>query len=220
MILRAVLFDLYNTLIKGAGPVRFREVCGEMAEALKVDPGDFFNLFVETDGDRMRGIFGTIDETFRTMAIRLGATPTDAEIRFATVIWTRLHHQILWPSPATMSTLDTLRGKRLKLGLISNCSEETALMWRQQPMSTRFRAAIFSSDVGLLKPDPRIYKLACEDLRVKPENCVYVGDNADEELAGAKTLGMRAIRTVEHREGPAWAGETVKKLSDLIDLLE
>jgi putative hydrolase of the HAD superfamily len=191
-----------------------------MAEALEVDPGDFYQLFHETDSDRMRGVFGTIEETFRTMAIRLGATPTDHQIRFAMVSWNRLHHKLIWPSPETLSTLDALRGKRLKLGLVSNCSEETALMWPRQPMSTRFRAAIFSSDVGLLKPDPRIYKLACEDLRVKPENCVFVGDNADEELAGAQALGMRAIQTVEHRDGPPWTGETIKKISDLTNLLE
>ncbi|WP_020520408.1 HAD family hydrolase [Catelliglobosispora koreensis] len=220
MILRAVLFDLYDTLIKSSGPKRFAQVSRDMGAALGVDPEDFRQLFAQTGRERMRGELGTVEETLRTLALRLGSTPTESAIRFAAVMWQRMHHDVLWPTPATLSLLDTLRAKRLKLGLVSNASEESALLWPKQPMAARFRVTVFSCDVGLLKPDPAIYKVACTDLRVKPENCIYVGDNADEELAGAQSLGMRALRTTEHRDGPAWAGESIRRLTDLIDLLE
>jgi putative hydrolase of the HAD superfamily len=52
---------------------------------------------------------------------------------------------------------------------------------------------VLSCTVGLRKPDPRIYELACERLEVEPADCLFVGDGANDELAGAARVGMRAV---------------------------
>jgi putative hydrolase of the HAD superfamily len=55
---------------------------------------------------------------------------------------------------------------------------------------------------------------------VPPAACVYVGDGADEELAGATALGMRAIRTTEHADSdPAWTGPTITTLPETLTAL-
>ena len=56
-----------------------------------------------------------------------------------------------------------------------------------------FDAEVFSAAVGLRKPDPRIYRLALELLHVEPAEAVFVGDGANDELAGAERVGMTAI---------------------------
>ncbi|MFZ3033225.1 MAG: HAD-IA family hydrolase [Parvibaculum sp.] len=59
-----------------------------------------------------------------------------------------------------------------------------------------FDHVIESSKLGIRKPDPRIYELACETLEVSPANCVYL-DDLGINLKPAKMLGMTTIKVVE-----------------------
>lgn len=52
---------------------------------------------------------------------------------------------------------------------------------------------VYSHEVGLSKPDPRIYALACERLGISAPEAVFV-DDTEEAVAGARAVGMRAIR--------------------------
>ena len=60
-------------------------------------------------------------------------------------------------------------------------------------MNPFFETAIFSCAVGLKKPDPRIYQMATEQLKVKPEDCLYIGDGSSQELTGALKIGMHPV---------------------------
>lgn len=59
-----------------------------------------------------------------------------------------------------------------------------------------FDAVIESSKAGVRKPDPRIYLMMCEQLAVKPEDCVYL-DDLGINCKPAAQLGMRAIKVVD-----------------------
>ncbi|WP_308447807.1 HAD family hydrolase [Micromonospora sp. AKA38] len=68
----------------------------------------------------------------------------------------------------------------------------------------------------LAKPAPAIYRLAAERLGVRPAECVFVGDGADGELAGARAVGMTAFRTTEHNDtDPGWGGPAFFTLDSL-----
>jgi putative hydrolase of the HAD superfamily len=56
-----------------------------------------------------------------------------------------------------------------------------------------FEHVVESSKLGLRKPDPRIYRHACDLLGVQPEECVYL-DDLGINLKPARTLGMRTIK--------------------------
>ena len=45
--------------------------------------------------------------------------------------------------------------------------------------------------MGLRKPDPEIFNLACKQLDVFPEQCVFIGDNELADIQGAKNVGMK-----------------------------
>lgn len=62
--------------------------------------------------------------------------------------------------------------------------------WEQSPLFKYFNDAIFSCNVGLLKPDKQIYELALQRLNVSPEECLFVGDGGSNELCGAKSAGL------------------------------
>jgi putative hydrolase of the HAD superfamily len=219
-MIRAVVLDLYGTLVRGGGPRR-EVAMNEMAKHLGVDPPAFVELFHASANERMRGTLGTIEETLDALAQQLGADPSAGEVRLATTTWQRLHHAILWPAETILATLDVLRGRGYKLALITNCSQETQIQWPKQPLASRMDAVVFSCKERLLKPEPAIYHKACDALGVKPNECLYVGDGSDNELRGAVAVGMRTIRTLEYAySDPTWTGESIGKLREIIDLLE
>lgn len=53
---------------------------------------------------------------------------------------------------------------------------------------------LVSGDIGIHKPDPRIYEIAAQRLNLKCSECVYVGDHPINDIQGALGAGMKAIR--------------------------
>ncbi len=118
-----------------------------------------------------------------------------------------------------------LRADGYLVGLITVCSEDIETLWPESEFAGLFDAEVFSSRVGLSKPDPRIYLHCCELLGVEPQEAVFVGDGANDELAGARRVGMDAI--LIHREGEPplwpgledWDGPRVTSIPGVLDLL-
>ena len=73
------------------------------------------------------------------------------------------------------------------------CSSDVEEAWDETELASHLDEVVLSCTVGLTKPDPRIYELACERLEVSPGDCLFVGDGANDELAGAERVGMRAV---------------------------
>jgi len=86
-----------------------------------------------------------------------------------------------------------LRAQQYKIGMISNIAtnwvRDSFLSAKEQQL---FDAMIFSFEVGIAKPDTRIFELACERLGVEPAEAVFI-DDIDRFCAAAKDLGMQAI---------------------------
>ena len=53
---------------------------------------------------------------------------------------------------------------------------------------------VVSGDVGVHKPDPRLFEIVAEKVGLTTEECVYVGDHPVNDIQGALASGMRAIR--------------------------
>lgn len=211
---RPVVFDLFHTLVHGADDERDR-VVGEMALIVGVDPAALVSAYHATWRDRL--VRWDAAETVRILAARLGGSPTDEQVTRAAAHRLTLAHRVLGRvSPVTLDVLDALRERGHRLALISNATSETAEAWPGGPLARRFDVAVFSCEVGLAKPDPAIYRTAAQRLGVAPADCVYVGDGADGELAGAAAAGMTVLRTTEHQDtDPGWIGPVIANLGDL-----
>lgn len=96
--------------------------------------------------------------------------------------------------PEILETLQALKSRGCKLCLVSNADAIDTLHWADSPLAPLFDHAIFSSHVGMIKPEPGIYLLAARRMGASPADCVFVGDGGSDELAGAKAVGMRAIQ--------------------------
>jgi putative hydrolase of the HAD superfamily len=128
--------------------------------------------------------------------------------------------QGLVPVPGARETIEELRRRGLGIGLITVCSEDVPELWPETAFHGLFDAEVFSCSVGLRKPDPRIYRLALDELGVLPEEAVFVGDGANDELAGAERVGMTAVMLERPGEEQAeWDGRRIRALPELLDLL-
>ena len=95
--------------------------------------------------------------------------------------------------PDTVELLEQLTLRGFRLGVISNAGDMDMEPWpacRLAPFSEVF---IASFQVGMLKPDPRIYQRGLKSLGVSADEAVFVGDGGSNELSGATRVGLRAL---------------------------
>ena len=86
--------------------------------------------------------------------------------------------------------LQFLQERNIRIGLISNCSEEEVRFWNDSKLAHLFDSVIFSYDVGFAKPEKEIYLMGCEELVVEPSDSIFIGDGGSNELDGAVNAGM------------------------------
>ena len=102
----------------------------------------------------------------------------------------------------THALLESLRGRGLKLGLVSNAFDPGWLLHRdleQMGLSQRLDFSVFSCEVGTRKPHPAIFERALDALGVEPENALFVGDRLYEDIRGAGELGMTTVQALWFR---------------------
>lgn len=114
---------------------------------------------------------------------------------------------------------DRLRDRGLALGLISNWDRRLERLVGGLGLCDRLDVVVSSAAVGLRKPDPRIFELACERIGVDPSCCVHVGDHVYADVLGARAVGMTPVLIDRH--GGENPGEQLflRTLDDLDDLL-
>ncbi len=123
--------------------------------------------------------------------------------------------------PATITALETLRARGLRLGLVSNAYTPGPLMRRTLGalgLAGHLDAVVFSSEIGVRKPHPRIYETVLAALGARPDEAVFVGDRLREDVEGPRALGMRAVLTHQYRQEPPGAVAPDAVITALADL--
>ncbi|MBL0387803.1 HAD family hydrolase [Tumebacillus sp. ITR2] len=96
------------------------------------------------------------------------------------------------PFAGMVETLEALRARGLKLGIVTNGQTEMqSLGLSVLGLNERVDAVLISEAEGLRKPDPALFARAAERLGVAPEACLYVGDHPRNDIHGARTAGMK-----------------------------
>lgn len=223
---RGVLIDLWGTLVPTGASANRGAHLRSMAESLGVEPTQFARDWTASLPERCVGALGPLEETIRRLALRQGRSPSDEALRRARDLRLEFAREALAAGAPMLPALDALRAHGLRLALVSDATEDTARAWPSTPLGSRFEAAVFSSDNGFCKPDPRAYRRALARLGLRPEQCAYVGDGGSRELTGARSVGLTAylFRNPAQREHPeyrldpepAWSGPRIRALTDLL----
>jgi putative hydrolase of the HAD superfamily len=109
----------------------------------------------------------------------------------------------------TLPVLAALRKRGLKIGLVSNTGRDLEAFVAHHALDVD--AAVGSGAHGKTKPHPAIFRSALDELGVRPQEAAMVGDSPDDDVAGARALGMRAFLVDREGRFP----EAVGRLPDL-----
>jgi len=206
----AVIFDLWETLIDWD-----REAAALMSDRIEARTGIGFRERWYAAPDRYTA---PVRQVLADVGVPADAMDEVCEIRLEFV------RHCLVPRPGAVETLEQLRDDGYRIGLITVCSQDVETLWPDSAFAGLFDAEVFSSQIGISKPDPRIYLHCCEELGVDPAAAVFVGDGANDELEGARRVGMDAI--LIHREGETplwgldgWDGPRVTSIPGVLDVL-
>ena len=225
---QGVIFDLYGTLVDSFRSRESRSNLTEMAATLAVPVDDFRPLWNKGHAARGTGVFRSIEENIREICQRLGVQRDDSVVAAAAGLRLELYRRSLVPRPGSLETLAALRSAGFRIGLVSNASVQTPEVWRETSMAPLIEVPVFSSDAGIAKPNPRIYRLAYEGLGLPPDTCLYAGDGSSGELGGARRTGLHPVLIRvpgddlddPHRpEAKEWQGPTVSAISEILDLV-
>jgi len=195
--IRAVVFDLFHTLVS----IEVAKPPGRApSDILGIDREAWNRLWFSDPDDVVLGL-ADFRMSFARVARSLNPEITEAQLDEALAArHVRFRHTLKEVEAETLSGLGRLRSAGLRLGLVSNCSADEIVFWPESPLARLLDAAVFSCEVKLKKPGPRIFRLACDRLGVAPGQSLFVGNGGSDELAGARRAGMTPVLLTRHIE--------------------
>jgi putative hydrolase of the HAD superfamily len=226
--IRAVVFDLYGTLVYEFPRADWDAWLDASAAIVEAEPEAFRAAWAATAIDRQTGRAGGIEENVRTAAARAGAWPSESQVAEVLEARAEMYRKWFVPRPGAEEILRELRRRAVPTALVSMCTPDTPAMWRATPLAGLIDVEVFSSVVGMRKPDAEIYLAATAGLGVEPAACLYVGDGSYRELSGASAVGMYAVLIRDPDEGEGemlrpdaedWDGPAIADLREISALL-
>ena len=224
---KAVIFDLYGTLVENFSLKAYNKVQEEMAKILGVPYPKFWQAMGETIKDRSLGNL-SVEENIVEVCHRLGIKANRTQIEQTVFLKDEFTRKSIIPEFEVLEALDLLKRNGLYTGLITNCNSAVPRFFPESPLAQYIDAPVFSCEEQIKKPSRRIYEIACERLNVQPQACLYIGDGSDKELTTAAALGMLPIlkRTDltdvydPHRpEVENWQGHVIDEISELCTIV-
>jgi HAD superfamily hydrolase (TIGR01549 family) len=218
-VIRAVLFDVDFTLAKPGpdlGPDGYRLLGARFG--LELDPGRYdearaaaietLERHPELEHDEevwvafteriVRGMGG---DTRRSRACALEMTRA----------WEQAENFELYDD--VLPVLAELRRLGLCIGLVSNTGRDLDAFVAHHRLDVD--AAISSGAFGRTKPHASIFRAALEGLGVEPHEAVMVGDSLEDDVEGARALGMRGLLVDREGRHPEWGDERLDDLREL-----
>jgi putative hydrolase of the HAD superfamily len=132
-----------------------------------------------------------VRETFRAADGR--ARFDDFEACFA-ALWRHYASAAAWRlAPGAREGLAALATRGLALGVLSNFDQRLHAILRELGLAGCFASVVLPADAGAAKPERAIFAAALARLGVPAGRALYVGDRADEDVAGARAAGLFAL---------------------------
>ena len=230
---RAVLFDLGNTLVTYYRASEFAPILGESIDGIC----DFLEerTTVVTDRDRafqhalelntedpgfgVRPLAGRLKEIFAEHEL------VDRDLSAMCDIFLRPIFRLGTLGAHVLPTLAAIRRKGIRTAIVSNTpwgspAERWAEELRRHRLAKAVDATVFCVDVGWRKPAPQIFQHALSLLDVEARDSVFVGDDPRQDIAGAVRAGLRAILLDPRKEGTDARCPAIRSLEELLPLLE
>ncbi len=138
--------------------------------------------------------------------------------------YTRNRADVLELSPGALECIEALRLHGCKLGIVTNGFAATHHeKIARLGLTPLFDALFIADEMGMVKPDPEVFRHACEVLGTQPERTAMVGDRYDRDIVGAKLTGMFTVLIDVHAiplpDGAAEPDAVVKSIAGVLEIL-
>jgi len=199
---KAVFFDLDETLIRHDTPVTelFQAACRQVLTVPAGPSWDRFHqhlrqhagqLWQDIGRHRGRGE-AAFRSMFRNSLLHVGDDPALAEPMVDAFL--ALVIESTGPTAGAHAVLDELAAAGIATGIITNGFSFLQKRKAQaHGLTERVRFVLTSEDAGAHKPDPRIFRMALDEIGVDAHDCWHVGDHRDNDIAGALNAGLGAL---------------------------
>ncbi len=124
---------------------------------------------------------------------RLGLDGNSEAIKFFGLQKTPWHSEDEFLYEDAKATLDVLKGRGYRLGIIANQAPGTKERLEVRGLGEYFQVVAASAELGVAKPDKAIFKRAFSMAKCSPEEAAMVGDRLDNDIIPAKVLGMTTV---------------------------
>jgi len=193
--LRGVLFDFGYTLAyhDEENVRRYREklVSILMKYGYNKTFDDFVTVLESTYRKASSAKMKDVYELWKTLLENLGIPERSTLVQELTELRKQYVPTRLRLYDNVVLVLSTLK-KKYKLALVSNCFVGLYDILRALNLIHFFECIVLSYEVGVRKPDKRMYVEALQRLKLRPEECVFVSD-AISDLEGARNLGLKTM---------------------------
>lgn len=202
---RGVVFDFSGTLFwiedavsavrQALGPV-FEPLAPELARlgAINGSPESADLPDHLADAWRDRDLSADLHRTaYSGLAVHAGLSPQQAHRLYERGVQVGAWN----PFDDTLEVLQRLHEAAVPVALLSNIGWDPRPVLAGHGVDGLFASLVLSDERGVMKPDPRIFAMACADLGLAPEDVVMVGDSAANDGA-ATALGMRFELVAAH----------------------
>ena len=182
MTIRAVYIDLGGVIVR----TEFQAPRQHLAERLAIEYDGLVKQVFDSETSDQASL-GLISEQEHWAAVARRLQLPESEIQ-------AVREEFFAGDVIDLRLLDFMRAvrKQYKVGLISNAWSGLRAWIISKKFEDVFDAMTISAEVGVVKPDARIYRKALDTLAVAPAESVFLDDFPD-NVAGARALGMQAI---------------------------
>jgi putative hydrolase of the HAD superfamily len=180
---RTVIFD-YGEVISLNQSAADRAVIERLA-GVDGDAGKFWRAYsAHRDGLDQGG--AGVAAYWQAIADDIGAVWDEARVH---ELWVADFRSWLSVNRAVIEVLSDLRAGATRLALLSNAGPDYGSYFRHGPLGVFFEACYVSGELGLLKPNPEVYRHVLDNLSVPPSEAVFI-DNRASNVAGAEAIGI------------------------------
>lgn len=183
--MKAVFFDIDGTLLteKPLIMLLLPQVYDKLSKKFGISKGDARLRFLREISER-KNTYEWHDWNFFFESFGI-------DFKYENLIKTYPHKIQVFPD--VIPTLDWLRGKGYKLGVVTSGPEYQRLKLRIAKLDRYFDVIVTREDVKTVKPDPKIFLYACEKVGVEPKESIMIGDDLNQDVYGPRNVGMLPI---------------------------
>jgi haloacid dehalogenase superfamily, subfamily IA, variant 3 with third motif having DD or ED/haloacid dehalogenase superfamily, subfamily IA, variant 1 with third motif having Dx(3-4)D or Dx(3-4)E len=125
-----------------------------------------------------------------------------------------------WVAPGVVPALEALRALGLRLTVVSNANGTLCAHLDRLDLTRWFDCVLDSCDLGVEKPDPRMFEMALERSGARAETTIHVGDLYHVDVVGARAAGLRGVLLDEADLYPEADCPRIRGLAELVDGLK